>query len=140
MTSDIFRPLILILINYLSTMSEDFYLIASEIWSLFWTPLELNYRKQVFYLALKFLPWEFLFVKKLDFEKTKTTQYTTFKTDIIKVILVFRFPTFLLTKIRDFRESDHAFKTSANFSRFLTPTPLPSAVFYYYLSANLANF
>ena len=35
---------------------------------------------------------------------------------------------------------DHPFKTSANFSRFLTPTPLPSAVFYYYPSANLANF
>ena len=26
------------------------------------------------------------------------------------------------------------------FSRFLTPTPLPLAVFYYYPSANLANF
>ena len=35
---------------------------------------------------------------------------------------------------------DHPFKTSAKFSQFLTPTPLPSAVFYYYLSANLANF
>ena len=35
---------------------------------------------------------------------------------------------------------DHPFKTSANFSRFLTPTPLPSAVLYYYLSANLVNF
>ena len=35
---------------------------------------------------------------------------------------------------------DHPFKTSANFSRFLTPTPLPSAIFYYYPSANLANF
>ena len=35
---------------------------------------------------------------------------------------------------------DHPYKKSANFSRFLTPTPLPSAVFYYYPSANLANF
>ena len=35
---------------------------------------------------------------------------------------------------------DHPFKTSANFSQFLTPTPLPSAIFYYYPSANLANF
>ena len=34
---------------------------------------------------------------------------------------------------------DHPFKTSANFSRFLTPTSLPSAVFYYYPSANLAK-
>ena len=35
---------------------------------------------------------------------------------------------------------DHPFKTSANFSRFLTPTPLPSAVFYYYPSANFCQF
>ena len=35
---------------------------------------------------------------------------------------------------------DHPFKMSANFSRFLTPTLLLSADFYYYLSANLANF
>ena len=34
--------------------------------------LKLNYRKKVFDMALNFLPWEFLFVKKLDFEKTKT--------------------------------------------------------------------
>ena len=30
-----------------------------------------------------------LLIKKLDFEKTKTTYYTTFKTNIIKVVLVF---------------------------------------------------
>ena len=34
----------------------------------------------------------------------------------------------------------HPFKASANFSQFLTPTPLPSAVFYYYPSENLTNF
>ena len=33
--------------------------------------LKLNYRKKVFYFALNFLPWEFLLIKKLDFEKTK---------------------------------------------------------------------
>ena len=38
--------------------------------------------------ALNFLPWEFLLVKKLEIEKTKTTKYSTFKTDIIKVVLV----------------------------------------------------
>ena len=32
---------------------------------------------------------------------------------------------------------DHSFKTSVNFLQFLTP--IPSVVFYYYLSANLAN-
>ena len=35
---------------------------------------------------------------------------------------------------------DHPFKMSANYSWFLTPTPLLSAVFYYYPSANLAIF
>ena len=34
-------------------------------------------------------------------------------------------------------DRDHPFKTSANFSRFLTPPPLPSAVFYYYPSAQI---
>ena len=35
--------------------------------------LKLNYNKKVFYFALNFLPWEFLLIKKLDFEKTKAT-------------------------------------------------------------------
>ena len=35
--------------------------------------VKLNYRKKVFYLALNLLPWEFLLIKKLDFEKTKAT-------------------------------------------------------------------
>ena len=35
---------------------------------------------------------------------------------------------------------DHPFKKSVYFPRFLILTPLPSAVFYYYPSANLANF
>ena len=41
------------------------------------------------FFALNFLPWEFLLVKKLEIEKTKTTNYTTFKTDLVKVVLVF---------------------------------------------------
>ena len=41
------------------------------------------------FFALNFLPWEFLLIKKLEIQKTKTTQYTTFKTDILKVVLVF---------------------------------------------------
>ena len=47
------------------------------------------------FFALNFLPWEFLSIKKLEIQKTKNTQYTTFITDK----LFFRFPTFLLTKI-----------------------------------------
>ena len=60
--------------------------------------LKLNYRKQVFFFALNFLPWEFLFIKKLEIEKTKTTQYTTFKTDRIKVVLVFSISNFFTNK------------------------------------------
>ena len=40
------------------------------------------------FFALNFLPWEFSLVKKLEIEKTKTTKYTTFKIDRIKVVLV----------------------------------------------------
>ena len=36
--------------------------------------------------------------KKLEIEKTKTTQYTTFKTDIIKVVLVFSISNFFTNK------------------------------------------
>ena len=60
--------------------------------------LKLNYRKKVFYFTLNFLPWEFLLIKKLDFEKTKTTLHTTFKTDIIKVVLVFSISNFFTNK------------------------------------------
>ena len=41
------------------------------------------------FFALNFLPWEFLLIKKLEIQKTKTTQNATFKTDILKVVLVF---------------------------------------------------
>ena len=46
------------------------------------------------YFALNFLPWDFLLIKKLDIEKTKTILYTTFKTDIIKVVLFFSISNF----------------------------------------------
>ena len=46
------------------------------------------------FFALNFLPWEFLLVKKLEIKKTKTTKYTTFKTDIKKVVLVFTISNF----------------------------------------------
>ena len=58
----------------------------------------LNYRKKVFYFALDFLPWEFLLIKKLDFEKTKATLYTNFKTDVIKVALAFSISNFFTNK------------------------------------------
>ena len=45
------------------------------------------------FFALNFLSWECVLIKN------KTTKYTTVKTDITKVVSVFRFPTFLLIKI-----------------------------------------
>ena len=51
------------------------------------------------FFAFNFLPWDFLSIKRLEIEKTKTTLYTTFKTDTIKVVFVFWFQTFLLSKI-----------------------------------------
>ena len=60
--------------------------------------IKLNYRKKVFYFALNFLPWEFLLIKRLDFEKTKPSQYSTFKTDITKVDLVFSISNFFFNK------------------------------------------
>ena len=50
------------------------------------------------FFPLSFLPWEFLSVKKLEIEKTKTTKYTTFKTDMIKVVLVFSISNFFSNK------------------------------------------
>ena len=54
-----------------------------------WYYLKLNYRQKVFFFALNFHPWEFWLIKKLEIEKTKTTQYTTLKTHIIRVVLFF---------------------------------------------------
>ena len=41
---------------------------------------------------------EVLLVKKLEIAETRTTQYSTFKTDMIKVGLVFSFFNFFITK------------------------------------------
>ena len=60
--------------NFKDTEFDDRFLHKAEL------PLE------GIFFALNFLPWEFLLVKKLEIEKTKTTKYTTFKTDIIKVV------------------------------------------------------
>ena len=47
--------------------------IFADIQYCIYADIKLNYRKKVFYFALNFLPWEFLLIKKLDFEKTKAT-------------------------------------------------------------------
>ena len=41
---------------------------------------------------------EILLIKKLEIEETKTTQYLTFKTEIIKVGLVFSISNFFIKK------------------------------------------
>ena len=48
--------------------------------------------------SLNFLPWEFLLMKKLEIKKTETTELITFKTDIIKVGLVFSISNFFTNK------------------------------------------
>jgi hypothetical protein len=60
--------------------------------------MKLNCRKKAFHFALNFLPWEFLLLKKLDFEKSKATQYTTFETDTVKVVVVFWISNFFTNK------------------------------------------
>ena len=47
----------------------------------------------------RFLPWDSLLTKKFKFEKTKPTQYTIFKTDMIKGGLVFLISNFFTNKI-----------------------------------------
>ena len=54
-----------------------------------------------YFNALNFLPSEFLLIKKLEIKKTNTT----FKTDIIKGVLVFWFPTFFISKNYQGRKS-----------------------------------
>ena len=51
-----------------------------------------------FSFAPNFHPWEFLLIKRLEIEKTKITQYTTFETDIIKVVLGFSISNFFNNK------------------------------------------
>ena len=48
--------------------------------------------------ALNFLPWKLLLVKKLEIGKTNIVKYSTFKTDIIKVVLVVSISNFFTSK------------------------------------------
>ena len=51
------------------------------------------------FFTINFLPREFLLIKKLEIEKkNKTINHTTFKTDIIKVVLVFLISNFFTNK------------------------------------------
>ena len=70
----------------------------------FWTfsdppthPLKLNFRKKVFFPHLYIC--QRLFITKKVRNRRKTTQYSTFKTDIIRVGLVFSISNFFINKI-----------------------------------------
>ena len=51
------------------------------------------------FFLIQFFAWEILLIKKLEIEETKTTYYSTFKTDIIKVGLLFSISYILINKI-----------------------------------------
>ena len=54
---------------------------------------------KVLFSQTDFFPRELLSIKKLEFEKTKPTLYSTFKTDITKVGLVFTISNLFINKI-----------------------------------------
>ena len=62
-------------------------------------------RKKVLVSRTDFLPWKLLLIKKLDFEEIKPTWYSTFKTDITKVGLVFLISNFFIDEISQGRKS-----------------------------------
>jgi hypothetical protein len=69
--------------------------------------LKANMGKKVLFSRTDFLPWEILLIKKLDFIETKPTLYSTFKTEITKVGLVFSISNFFTNKISQGRKSAH---------------------------------
>ena len=61
--------------------------------------LKPNSRKKAFFFGNQLFAWWILLIKKLEIEKTKLTQYSTFKTVIVKVGLVFSISNFFINKI-----------------------------------------
>ena len=70
-----------------------------------WKNIKANVCKKVLFLQTDFLSWEILIIKKLNFEKTKPTCYSTFETDITKVGLVLLISNFFINKISQGRKS-----------------------------------
>ena len=58
----------------------------------------LNKAKLLLLRLIHLFASEVLLVKQLEIEETKTTQYSTFKTDVIKMGLVFSIFNFFITK------------------------------------------
>ena len=56
-------------------------------------------QKEGIFFLIHLFARDILLVKKLKIEDTKTTLYSTFKTDIIKVGLVFSISNFFVNKI-----------------------------------------
>ena len=61
--------------------------------------------EKILFSRTDFLPGEILLIKKLDFEKTKPTYYSTFKIDIPEEGLVFSISNFFINKISPGRKS-----------------------------------
>ena len=88
----------LLLLSYLARAFSNFNKLQKASQNNISSPTKAELPLEGFFFSLNFLPWEFLLVKKLEINKTKTTLYTTFKTDIIKVVLVFPISNFFTNK------------------------------------------
>ena len=63
--------------------------------------IKLNLQKKVLFSRTDFLPWEFLLIKKLEIQKTKTTFIIciSFKSCMVGGLCFFKFQFFLLPKV-----------------------------------------
>ena len=65
---------------------------------IFFELVKLNYRKKIFIFSSIYFARDILSTKKLEIEETKTTLHSTFKTDIMKMGLVFSISNFFHNK------------------------------------------
>jgi hypothetical protein len=61
-------------------------------------PSKAKLQKEVIFFLIHIFARDILLMKKLEIEETKTTSFSTFKTDIIKVGLVFFIYNFFINK------------------------------------------
>ena len=67
--------------------------------------IKANVHKKVPFSWTDFIRWEILFITKLANKKTKPIKYTTYKTDVTKMGLVFPISNFFINKISKGRKS-----------------------------------
>ena len=90
---------VLSILYHCASRSLDFALVSHFVLQKNWyvqTKAELPQEGILFHTQFTFMV--ILLIKKFDFQKAKATQYTTFKTDIIKVVLVFLISNFFTNK------------------------------------------